>query len=65
MQHIVSFKKIYKTRWFLVVCYVVLATSPSMLLLAKLAKTMCERLETRFVIKSFEDSMMQTKKLGR
>jgi hypothetical protein len=32
------------------------------MLLAELAKTMCEGLKITFVIRSFEDSMMQVKK---
>jgi hypothetical protein len=52
----------------LVACFATsttLATSPSMLLLAKLAKIMCERLKIRSAIRSFGDSKMETKKLGR
>jgi hypothetical protein len=65
MPHNVSFNYFYKTRCFLVACSVVSIASPSMMLLAKPTKIMCEKLKTKFVIRSFEDSTMQTKKLGR
>jgi hypothetical protein len=51
-----------------IACFVAsttLVASPSMLLLAKLPKIMCEGLKTRSTIKSFGDSKMETKKLGR